>query len=1459
MRRTGRWVRGIAFAVGLVLILAGVGGLLLVRTAPGRALVLDQVMTRARALLAGSLEVERFGEGDLLERTALVGVRLTDARGVPVLEADSVLLSYSAWSLLRGARELAGVDIHGATVRLQADDTGWNVARLLKPADTAAGQPERPAADSATAALTAPGGFVLRNVSLHDSRLAIEPLEGAPTRVRGLEAELPRVALGGADGIDRIEIYRAAFEAELLAGTLVVHELVGGVEREGNRVHVDVARLRLPESEVRGEVDVAWDTAGVVTELTVTSGDVEVADLWWLEPDLPRGRLTGRLDARLSPAGSRWTFADARFLSGASAVDGSGSIVLEPRLRLDDLELEAQRFDVGLLSPWLPDTLWTWARLDGTLSADGTPDRLAVVADLQVVDPDVGSAPTRLQLDGGARLAGGLGARTLRLRAGPLAPALLSRVGGLDWLDSPPSVDVTLDGTIEEGLRILGEATLGDGEETGSRVRADLVVQTADEAPLQLSGTLDLDPLRLPDLDGLAPGLALQGLARGRVDVGGTPDALTLSSDLQTSGGPLGLVAVLGWRGERRTLDVQGALDELDLSRLSGRVPERSTLAGAVGVTVGPEPGVLSATLDLAASRLAGIRVERARSDLRVVDGRLHLDSLEARSALGDLRARGSLALDDVAEDAELTVDLTDGSLVGLRPLVFGEEGELPVGLEELRLRLASLDGTASDTATVDLAGAFELHGTLRGSLDALVGEGRVDLRDVVYQDFGAARLTALVDAFRLASGDLDARVDATDVTAFARPFDRATGTVALAGGRGRVVVEFTRPSGTVFAAGEIEADSSTTLLHLDQFNIVDLGDRWRLGGPARLAWGPEGLEVRDLRVLRPGEETFEVNVDGTLPRDGSGGLRVDVRALDLARISRIVAFQENDIEGLVDLDLDVRGSLSAPAFDGTLAVRQMRYRVVRFDELGGELHYQDRTLRGSLVGVRGSRRSVRIEGSVPADLALGDVETRIPEGPVRVSLQADSVPLANVLGFFPGYERVEGELSGNFVVSGTPSDLQPSGLMRLSGGAATVREFGIRPTDGTGTFELTPDGIVTVDATVRERGQARVSGRINLNPITDPGFDLDVTTVGGDDIRIAARREMEARVSGQVHLGGSYQRPELTGAIAVREGVLYLDEFVRAATIVDLSDPALIDLDRELLALDPIVRESQNPFVQNLRVTVDVRLDGNAWLRSPEMNVEMAGDLLLTFDRAGRTVAMLGDLTALRGTYRVVGRQFEVEDGTVRFLGTPGVNPTLEITAQNRLRVEGGSAVDITAAVTGTMLRPEVALTSDLPGATREDLISYLLFGRPQAALTQLASQSGSVLGSAGLSLTLGALASQVGSLVADELPFDYLSVSTQQAFSGGVNQNALRSGFRSTEVEVGKYVLDDVFLALVLRPFDADRLSGFRMEWRLSDQVGVEGFVENRLAQLGASFDGLLFQLRRVIGFRLFREWGY
>jgi autotransporter translocation and assembly factor TamB len=476
------------------------------------------------------------------------------------------------------------------------------------------------------------------------------------------------------------------------------------------------------------------------------------------------------------------------------------------------------------------------------------------------------------------------------------------------------------------------------------------------------------------------------------------------------------------------------------------------------------------------------------------------------------------------------------------------------------------------------------------------------------------------------------------------------------------------------------------------------------------------------------------------------------------------------------------------------------------------------------------------------------------------LSVVADSLPAALALGYFDVLTDVEGTISGQFRIAGTVDDPTPSGVMTMNDAAWTLDALGVRHRAIRGNLQLRPDAVVEVALTGTSGGVITTSGRVSLQPLNNPTFDL---VIAAQDFEAVARPEVEGRLSGAVTLTGTYDRPVVTSRegypVRIEEGVLYVEEFERTVGIVDLADPAFFAVvDTTVINPRPLLGASANPFLRNMRVDVDLLAERNSWLRGEEINVEMGGELEVVYDRQTALLVMLGDLQAIRGTYTILGRRFDVQSGSVAFVGTPGINPILNIVATTRIRGGGGSTVaggenlEVQATVTGTLLEPRVLLSSDNASIAQSDLVSYLVFGVPtyQLGSSQRAVVSGAAGGfvenalGGGISFLQGTLASRLSSLVAREWGLDYFAISqADQLNLSARDRFGLSASVQSTTLEFGFYLEEDLFLTFLLRPLAGEDAAagtstsvfpGVRLDWQLSDTWTMQAFC-------------------------LFRDWGY
>jgi hypothetical protein len=1477
---------GIVAVLGLGLVLV----FLLLQTGPGQEFFLQTALAQADGRLRGDLEVRGIRSDGLLRGFTLHGVAIRDQEGRPFVEADSLQVGYSLRDLVRRRLILRPIRAWAPNVVLETlhGDDRSNLDRIFRPLPTDEEDQEPEGPSSFLLVLrgldVVQGSFVLRlplDGDLPEQGLVEDAPEG-PYRVLrfgGIDAlvQEARILDPRQEG-ERFLFRRLSLEAHVLDEPFQVADFRGEVRRQGSRIEVEAERLWLPASEFAGRFAVDWgDPDRMPTlEMQMSADPFSLVDFRWILPDLPEGE--GRFDVTSEgPVDSgRWRFRSVDLVVGESRVQGDFGLDLGDDFRLAETDLELTPLWLATLDPWLEEPLPVQGRLQGRVQAEGPMGRLRVQGNLVLDDPGRDIPASAFDLEGILHLDGRPGVTDFRLDSPELRyPTLLALMPDLPFAGTG-SLSGTASGRLDEGIRV--DARLEHRMEAeGSRSRVAVlgtVRSRAGELELDLEG--ELEPL---SFDGISAGLdrpfPVRGEVRGTVQVRGPLGDLLVAGDLVTPAGPLAGEARFDARNPARRYRLDVSVEEFALADFVPDLPDPTTVTGSIlvdaeGFDLREVEG--TARISLSDSRLGGLTVHGARVALEARGGLLTLEGLELSSSLLELSGEGDLGLREGAPDGELVLNWEVPSLEGLRPFLEAEDTIDPEGLTELDREVLRVQGIDPDTLSPPMPLGGEASGTIRitGGLPALRGEGFVELSEGL---FGTTSLAAGRAEF-VARWIDDEGWDAETTLELDRfVHDRYSvlhveGEAAYTPGRGTARFHIERDEDESYRVqGSVVHDTLGIEVELDTLAMEMEGEVWALDEPARIQIRDSRISTEMVRLSRAAGDRegtpFKVEARGAFDREGSSDFSLDIQGVDLDRIARMTQL-ERVPSGILSLQLTFRGEADNPSMDGTFQVGDFAFNGAALTRVEGTLTHQDHLLRATVEADHEGERRLEGQGALPLNLSLVTVEERIPDRDVEADITVTRFPAAAALAFLEMLEGVRGTLDGRILLEGTVRSPRPTGELRLRDGAMTIADVGLRMADMRADLVLREDRTVEVDAQARARGTGRVRGTLSLEDPTDPGFDLRIDLSG---FQAVDRRDLNARIGGALTLGGSYRQPEIGGEMRVEQGVLFLEEFTRAAQVVDLTDPAFRDVvDTTLVAGVGAVDTTENPFLEGLLVEVDLTLQRDFWLRSREMNVEIDGELIVTFDRRRRDLLLVGTLEAVRGTYVAFGRTFQVQEGTVDFPGTPGINPALNIQAVNRLRQPDGEPLNVIANLEGTLERPRVFLSSDAePPIAESDLISYLLFGRPSYAL---ASGETSVLEgaeSAGIQLGIGTVATQLGAVVAREFGVDYFAV-TQAQQAPGADRGGLGGAFADTQIEMGQYLSDNVFLAVMLRPLtglggsSANQIPGARVEWRFADFWTTEAFVEDRFARQGVSgFGELGFSLSKVFGIALYRRWSY
>lgn len=1469
--RTLLWV-----VVGLVVVAA-----FFLRTSPGHHLLLGWGVDQLRSRVAGTVEIAEVRSADLLSGARLVGVRLATPDGATFVEADSVEASYSWRGLLGGGLAFDGVRIWNPRVVLERDSAGidtldrWLHGDRPPPADGGGGG----IVLVLRSAQIVGGSFALRLPASPEEDGVFRTTRGADGVVRRaldlteLDARIPRLELGGAAGL-RVDIDEAGAELALLERPFPIEGVRGTVQVVGGQVDADLSALRAPGIEGRGRVRVdRGDTLGMVTEIEAVLARADLAEWQWLADALPdmAGALT--LAGRIGPEGQRWalTGVDATWEGGEVRGGGTVHLAAGP-LRLDDVDLEVEGVPVTALDPFLADPLGVAGDVTGRLRLDGPLTDLRVEGELALRTGRITQAVARF--DGGIlRRAGDVAFRAFRVDADPLEWGVVGEVVRSVPFEGPGRATVELNGSLGEGLSFTGDLghTPPDVAATHLLVSGSVFLPADDRLRMDIQG--HLSPL---SLDALLHGndsldLPLGGTLTGLVRARGVVDDLEIRAGLTAAEGRLDLTGRVDLQDPASGYRIDATLTDFLVSAFAATLPTPTEVTGRLhleGSGFEVETAAALASLEVSEGMVNGVRIDSARAALRLAERTLLVDSVQASVAGIALVGGGTLAAEPAAPAGVLRLDFAADDLTGIRAIFRGDTVLTSEGLTPLDRDVLTLAGIDPDTlppaAEVVAEGRLRGEVVLEGALTdfSLRGWGEAD--DVAYgrTTVGSARVEMSATGLPSLTGGLHAEV-AVGPTVFAgRTFTSGTAALDFTHPAGRAEIELQRDSTEDYRlAGRFELDSLGGTVDVEEASIRLDSLRYRTRHPSRIRWTDSVLAIDSLTLEGVGADPVRIRAAGVLPRRGEADFHVDLRDLDVQRLTRVIQREDLEWSGRVDFTGRVQGTADRPIASGDLSARDLSVRNVSIDRLEGKLDHAGREVAVDLDVRDGGRRVLRVEGDWPFAFTLDGSTPDVSDHPVALTVTADSLPAALVLALLEDLEDTRGTISGRLAVGGTARSLEPRGVLELNGGAWTVGALGVRQQQVEAVFDVQADRIVEVEARGRSGGTVEVRGRVTLDSLTSPGLDLDIAL---SSFNAVDRRDIAGAVSGALELQGRYGQPRILGTLQVERGDLFLDEFARNVGVVDLSDPRFFTfIGEELLTSRPLLAETRNPFMDNLLVNIDLAVERNAWIRSDQLDVEMRGELIVTYDRRSRDVVMIGELEAVRGQYQFLGQNFEVQGGTVEFIGIPGINPDMNIQALARVRRRQGEPLDITAQVGGTLIEPRVELTTPDAAVSESDILSYIAVGQPASALTTdvSAAAGGFVGGFVG-----GSLTSSLTALAQGSSWIDFLSIS--QAFDAstvGAGAQGIGQSFAGTQVELGRYFGGDYFAALIIRPLASaggtgSVLGGARIEWQASPQYFLEVFAEDRFLRTGAfGFREFDIESRLIFGFSLFREWGY
>lgn len=1428
---------------------------------------------RARRFLVGVLQGNTHGivkvaavHGNLLSGATLVGVNITDSTGRPFLKADSISGRYVLRSFLSNRLQFTDVVAYRPDVVIsKLPGEKWNYRVLWPstpkraPGDTLPGWGSYVRLENATilnghitvrspwaprAGLTARArDSVVKDALGGGSRLAIIRVPNGFQKVVTLEkvnARLPLVRIADPAFQNRFaQVAALSMDAyPFRPPAAEIRALTGSFTFNDDSLWWKGAAVRLPNSALKGDGRYNMDNGDM--RLSLAASPARFKDFRWLYDRFPAdGGGTLGLTVQWKGATQDYVIRDANVRTGGAHLTGDIGVSLTDTVYFHDANLRFTGLTTKQIESLSPSI---HAPRQGVLSGHakfaGTARRMQLDADVTFAAYDRGTSHVIAQ--GVAGISGTpvvVSARDLHVRVTPLQMDIVK----------------LLFPTLPLGGTLTGVATL-NGNGATQLVATNIDITHREDGNLSRAvgrgsfhtlkqQTMDLDlvarPIALATITKFAPSLPFKGVATGPVHAHGPIDALQVDTRLSLpGGGDFALKGTVDFVSKELGYDVVADATRLDLSRVLIGGPSTSLNGGGRARGRGFKPATMYAdvALTMGPSTFDTLGVDSLLVRARLANGLANIERAHAEGSGAVLDVQGQLGLDSRHAGA-LTYSIAVDSLGTFARYIPGGAGP-DTGIVTPRPRLAAevllraqqdsvlvdrqtevsrvVEGRTVQRIQVDtpsaiprgvLAGTLRASGSIRGSIDRFSVDGTAMGSGLIVRGNAARHLAAtysLTDVRTKRSRvNLDLKADTISIYGFA--FDSLAGTLGYTAPSGTVALRLRQGGERDYGLnGDFTMDKAHNELRLADVNLRFDSTTWRTTHPARIRFGVAGIEVVNLE-LRSGP-TRRIYANGLLPTKGVANF--DLQVTDFA-VENVAELLQSDlaITGRLDLDAHVAGTAEDPSISGRLDFVRGTYNAQYLPELHGTFSYANQQLTTDATAVDSSGRTLAsINGTIPIDLALSGVTgSRLLDLPINVALMSDSLPIGLIPQFTAAVTDVSGRALGNVRVAGTLKQPSLQGDITLMDVGFRVAASGTHLQNVYGRVRMTGDTVYVDSIAGRANGPVRISGTVAVGNWREPSFNLFLTA--SDALLLDSDRGKVFADAG-LRASGSLLAPYVSGQVTVTHGVIYIPESRKQ--LVGAGDPALFNVIDTALAVQSELFPAQSSMFKNLKVDVDLAVQRNTWVRSRDANVEIFTDGPLRVSVVGDALTLTGAVDADRGEYSFLGKRFQIKRGSALFIGTPDLNPTLQITAEYQVKQATG-ATNIRVLIGGTVESPRISLESDAqPPLSQSDLLSYLAFGERSNSLLQFnqtslsATQGGGLLNVAGTRLAgiaIGVALDEVEGTTARSLGLDVFNITP-----GDVPVFAAQGGLdvflKGTEIEAGKYVNPRTFVSLVVTP---------------------------------------------------------
>ncbi|WP_340114663.1 translocation/assembly module TamB domain-containing protein [Maribellus mangrovi] len=581
--------------------------------------------------------------------------------------------------------------------------------------------------------------------------------------------------------------------------------------------------------------------------------------------------------------------------------------------------------------------------------------------------------------------------------------------------------------------------------------------------------------------------------------------------------------------------------------------------------------------------------------------------------------------------------------------------------------------------------------------------------------------------------------------------------------------------------------------------------------------YGMDKIELDSFLLLDRNAPEFLLSANGKISTADTNSIHLELSDLNLGQFNRFISSKDT-FRGILDADLDLKGTARDPILSTTFEVQDPGYGVYDFTSIKGEINYLNQ--QGEIhLEIPELGEGFYANASSYFDAYMDSLKFIYSEpDSFNAELNFGDIRIGEHFSEFIPNDSLRGVINANLRASGDFNSPQIYGNINLDKVKYQNKQLGLDFTD-LKTSVLFDGNKVSIDTIFiqQKNGLISVSGDLEFDSTIVKGNIISSTLeADANNFLIARNKSFEVLIDANTFLKTGRDHPEFGGHITVLRSDVYLPALFKGG-FQDTEDdvPMLVEAlqssEDTMIVLDSLQIKKKNDLADlfnNITGRLRVEIPRNTWLRSADMRLELNGDVDVV--KRGPYFELFGEIEIMRGHYILYGKKLNIKKSQIIFNGGEEFDPTLNFTAQYVFRGQDREKRYLDLLVTGTLEEPNISFRLDDTEVTENDGVSVLLFGTT-ADNIGFGEQNG-LIASVGSNAVASLITSQLSRTIGTQLNLDMIEVTATESW-------------QSAAFVVGKYITNDIFV-IYERGFgeaEGDEITPetFTVEYELNDKL--------------------------------------